>query len=96
MVYPDHKMSRHFLYFVERINRAPITAAEKSKSRIVFKILNAWIVVRIPVRAWIDIRVISIFVLSCISGGLAMGRSHVQGVLPNVQWIHISEVHSQL
>jgi hypothetical protein len=50
--------------------------------------LGYW--VRIPLKAWMSVRVSSEFVLSCVSSGFAQSWSPVQGVLPTACKIHTS------
>jgi hypothetical protein len=55
--------------------------------------LGSW--VRIPLEAWMFVCVYSVFVLSCVGSGLAMGWSLVQGVLPTVFKCKIAEPHKE-
>jgi hypothetical protein len=55
---------------------------------------SAWTLgslVRIPLEAWMFVCVYSVFVLSCVSSGLATGWSLVQGALPTVYKCKITE-----
>jgi hypothetical protein len=55
--------------------------------------LGSW--VRIPLEAWMFVCVYSVFVLSCVSSGLATGWSLVQGVLPTLYKCKITEPHKE-
>jgi hypothetical protein len=55
--------------------------------------LGSW--VRIPLEAWMFFCVYSVFVLSCVSSGLATGWSPVQGVLQTVSKSKIKESHKR-
>jgi hypothetical protein len=55
--------------------------------------LGLW--VRIPLQAWMFDCFYSVFVLSCVSSGLATGWSLVQGVLPIVYKCKIAEPHKE-
>jgi hypothetical protein len=61
----------------------PVTVAARSKAWNVFARLNTGIVGSNPARG-MDVCVYSVFVLSCVSSGLATGWSPAQGVLPTV------------
>jgi hypothetical protein len=51
--------------------------------------LRSW--ARIPLEAWMFVCVYSVFVLSCVSSGLATGWSPIQGVLPTVYKCKVTE-----
>jgi hypothetical protein len=55
--------------------------------------LGLW--VRIPLDAWMSVCVYAVFVLSCVSSGLATGWSLVQGDLPTVSKCKITEPHKE-
>jgi hypothetical protein len=55
--------------------------------------LGSW--VRIPLEAWMFVRVYSVFVLSCVSSCIATGWSLVQGVLPIVYKCKMTEPHKE-
>jgi hypothetical protein len=61
----------------------PIAVAAPSKAWIAFACSNTWIVCSNPTRG-MDVCVYSVFVLFCVSSGLATGWSCVQGILPTV------------
>jgi hypothetical protein len=50
------------------------------------RILGSW--VRTPFKEWMSVCVYSVFVLSCVGSGLAIGRSPFQGVLSTVYRIN--------
>jgi hypothetical protein len=55
--------------------------------------LGSW--VRISLEAWMSVCVYSVFMLSCVSSGLATGWSLVQGVLPIAYKCKITEPHKE-
>jgi hypothetical protein len=65
----------------------PITVAARSKAwtSSLARTLGSWI--RIPLKAWMSVCVYSVCVVLCVSSGLAMDWSPVQGVLPTVHRI---------
>jgi hypothetical protein len=62
----------------------PITVAVQSKAWNVFAHLNTGIMGLNPTQGMDICLRYSVFVLSCVGSGLAMGWSPVQGVLPTV------------
>jgi hypothetical protein len=62
----------------------PITLAARSRTRnpSISSTLRSW--VRILLSAFMLVRVLPVFMVSCVGRNLAMDRSHVQGVLPIV------------
>jgi hypothetical protein len=69
---------------------SPVTVAARSKAWNGFVRSNTGIVVSNPARG-MDVCVYSVFVLSCVSSGLATGWWLVQGVLPTVYKCKIKE-----
>jgi hypothetical protein len=64
------------------MQRQPITVAARSKAWTIFARSNTGIVGSNPTQGMDVCLVYSVFMLSCVGSGLAMGWSPVQGVLP--------------
>jgi hypothetical protein len=62
----------------------------KHETASLARTLGLW--VRIPLEEWVYVRVFCVFVLFCVSNGLAMGWSPVQAVLPAVSKTHSSRL----
>jgi hypothetical protein len=73
-----------YAFIFPYLNIRPVTVAARLRHEMSSPAwtLGSW--VRIPLEAWMFVWVYSVFVLSCVSSGLATGWSLVQGVLPVV------------
>jgi hypothetical protein len=64
----------------------PTTVTARSKARNVFA-RTLWSWVRIPLKAWMCVRLLCVCVVLCVGSGLATDLSPVHGVLLPVYWI---------
>jgi hypothetical protein len=77
---------------ISRRSNWPIAVAVRSGAWIVFARSNTEVVISNPTRGMdVCMRLFCACVILCVSSGLATGRSPVQGVLPTVYRIRITE-----